>query len=779
MQKFYFLFKLYENSKTRHYFLILQVLAVLFFAPFASKAQQVDLNSFQVSDGWYVINGGLYISPTDFFASYKQYWGMSGQDDIHLVNTEIDTLGRTVYRYQQKFNGYNVEKTDFLLHYKDSLLLEAHGTMLPNITINTSSQISEATALSNALNYLNATEYAWQNSNMQAELREAIGDSSASYYPIGKLLLARQQDRGFSPENMRFAYKFEIITTIPYQYTIVYVDANSGEVFQSLILEQNDRLDARGDVYAKGFTNKCDVTGSCITLYNGYQEITVIRRFLGLTDYILKECDRNIHTTKGGDLWSFWNVTDNDGNWGTDEQWSTSAHWAVERSYDYFKHVHGRKGINGNGRKIRVDAVNQNDFRSNYEYNSYKNEDNIRVGKHWGYPQTPSGLGQPFPTAWNIDVSHASLDHIGRIYTRGVLEATANLSIDNIESGALLASFCDIFGTMIERAAQGGTFNWTIGEATGITERNMQSPISMSHPARFQGDFWASQVNTFNGVLALEDAQERTAKINAGVQNRWFYLLAMGGQQDGVVVSGIGIDKASAITYRNLTTKLGANATFAQAREGAILSAIELYGACSVEVTQVRNAWAAVGVGQPNDFICFSLSGGGGLICKGYLDKTYTVESNQNIVVQWVYPSGLSATISGVNNRTLRLQGQTFHLGNITVKATVGTRSATTITNLKSCVGPRTESMFEPLEAETEVGLYPNPTKSMTTVDLGTEKIENATAEMMNMQGIRIAFWTLPERKNILNLSTLPSGLYFVHITNGEKRTIRKIQITK
>ncbi|MEQ9209686.1 MAG: M4 family metallopeptidase, partial [Pseudomonadales bacterium] len=62
-------------------------------------------------------------------------------------------------------------------------------------------------------------------------------------------------------------------------------------------------------------------------------------------------------------------------------------------------------------------------------------------------------------------------------------------------------------------------------------------------------------------------------------------------------VTGIGIDKAAAISWRSQSVYLGANSTYADWRTFAIQSAKDLYGADSPEEIAVTNAWYAVGVG--------------------------------------------------------------------------------------------------------------------------------------------------------------------------------------
>jgi hypothetical protein len=84
------------------------------------------------------------------------------------------------------------------------------------------------------------------------------------------------------------------------------------------------------------------------------------------------------------------------------------------------------------------------------------------------------------------------------------------------------------------------------------------------------------------------------------VQNHWFYLLTEGGSSpqpgNSTQVQGIGREKAALITYRNMNNHLTSFATYADARIGSILAAVNSFGACSFEVEQTINAWDAVNV---------------------------------------------------------------------------------------------------------------------------------------------------------------------------------------
>ncbi len=193
-----------------------------------------------------------------------------------------------------------------------------------------------------------------------------------------------------------------------------------------------------------------------------------------------------------------------------------------------------------------------------------------------------------------------SRDIVAHEITHGLTENTAGLYYQ-YESGALNESFSDIFGIAVDFYTDPDNANYLMAEQVTIDGngiRSMSDPNSHGHPDTYMGDYWYYGSGDNGGV-----------HMNSGVQNYWFYLLCEGGsgQNDSANyynVNAIGIDKAAAIAYRNLTVYLGPNSDYEDARFYSIQSAIDLYGSCSDEVIQVTNAWYAVGVGTPfNDAV--------------------------------------------------------------------------------------------------------------------------------------------------------------------------------
>ena len=120
----------------------------------------------------------------------------------------------------------------------------------------------------------------------------------------------------------------------------------------------------------------------------------------------------------------------------------------------------------------------------------------------------------------------------------------------------------------------------------------MLNPKSFSDPDTYLGEYWYNTINSHdNGGV----------HTNSGVQNHWFYLLTEGGSgenDDGISyqITGIGLDDASAIAYRNLTNYLLPDSRYMDAATYSVQAAEDLFGEDSPQVLSTRSAWEAVGI---------------------------------------------------------------------------------------------------------------------------------------------------------------------------------------
>jgi len=314
-----------------------------------------------------------------------------------------------------------------------------------------------------------------------------------------------------------------------------------------------------------------DVPGVATCAHNGVQNIVTDSTAPG--SYSLFESGRGggIHTHAPGPV----EITDTDNNWTNTanyDNYATDAHWGAEKTFDYYLTNFNHSGPDNANMLMDVQA-----------------HDGLYVNAFWNGTFSAYGDGDAidyFPLT--------SLEIVGHEITHGVTEFSAALVYSG-ESGALNESFSDVFGAAIRFDANPSVATWFIGDQIVMPNGSGTPFRNMANPNQFQcadtyGGLWFN-----NGDIVHYDS---------GIQNYWFYLLCQGGSGTNDIgnpfnVSAIPMSDAIQIAYRNLTTYLTANATFADAALYAEQAAVDLYGQCSNEQIQTAAAWYAVGVGNP------------------------------------------------------------------------------------------------------------------------------------------------------------------------------------
>ncbi|MGW2300113.1 M4 family metallopeptidase [Streptomyces sp. NPDC001809] len=333
---------------------------------------------------------------------------------------------------------------------------------------------------------------------------------------------------------------------------------------------------------AKLFEWQAIETGTGNTQYSG--QVT-----LGTApSYTLTDTGRGNHKTynlNGGTSGTgtlFTNSTDVWGN-GTPSNKETAgadAHYGAALTWDYYKNVHGRSGIRGDG----VGAYSRVHYGNAY------------VNAFWSdscFCMTyGDGAGNNKPLT-SIDVAAHEMTH-------GVTSNTAGLVYSG-ESGGLNEATSDIFAAAVEFYANNANDpgDYLVGEKIDI--RGNGTPLRyMDKPSKdgSSKDAW------YSGLGGID------VHYSSGPANHWYYLLSEGSgaktvngvnydspTSDGLPVTGIGRDKASLIWFKALTTKFSSNTNYAAARTGTVAVATELYGANSPETLAVQHAWAGINVG--------------------------------------------------------------------------------------------------------------------------------------------------------------------------------------
>ncbi|TXS56990.1 M4 family metallopeptidase [Streptomyces sp. t39] len=304
--------------------------------------------------------------------------------------------------------------------------------------------------------------------------------------------------------------------------------------------------------------------------------------------YTLTDTTRGNHRTNNlnrgtsgtGTLFSGSDDVWGDGTPGNAETAGADAHYGAALTWDYYKNVHGRSGIRGDG----VGAYSRVHYGNNY-VNAFWQDSCFCMTYGDG-----SGNAKPLTS---IDVAAHEMTH-------GVTSNTAGLVYSG-ESGGLNEATSDIFAAAVEFHANNSSDvgDYLVGEKIDI--RGNGTPLRyMDKPSKdgSSKDYW------YSGIGSID------VHYSSGPANHWFYLLSEGSgaktvngvnydspTSDGLPVTGIGREKAALIWYKALTTKFNSTTNYAAARTGTLAVATELYGASSAEVKSVTDAWAGINVG--------------------------------------------------------------------------------------------------------------------------------------------------------------------------------------
>ncbi|WP_286959255.1 M4 family metallopeptidase, partial [Arsenicicoccus sp. UBA7492] len=296
----------------------------------------------------------------------------------------------------------------------------------------------------------------------------------------------------------------------------------------------------------------------------------------------------NYTTDSGNTTTTGTTMTDADDRWGTGsnsnrQSAAVDAQFGADKTFEYFKTTMGRNGIWNDGRGARSRVH----YDSNYT-NAFWDGSQMTYG---------DGAGNANPLT-EIDVAAHEMTH-------GVTQNTAGLVYYG-DAGGLNEASSDILGAGVEWYANlaADSPDYLMGEqidlnGNGTPLRYMDKPSKDGQSY----DCWNSSMNSWPAKGTGDP------HLTSGPLNHWYYLASEGSGAKSIngvsynsatcnssTVTGAGHDKIEKIWYRTLSTKLTSASRYTAAREGAIQSAIELYGASSQACASVEKAFSAINV---------------------------------------------------------------------------------------------------------------------------------------------------------------------------------------
>ncbi len=518
-----------------------------------------------------------------------QSLSLSDNNEFKEVSKIADKEGVQHIRLQQYYNNIPVEGKIYVVHSKQNTIKSANGDYTKELNINTTPKLTKPEAFKKGVQYFNAEKYVTDINT---------GD------PEGELVIL--------PINNTYilTYKFDVYSVVPLKRQYVFVDANTGMVIRTINrIHDHDRKGVAETIYS----GTREITTDSV---NGYFRLSESGRGNGIVTF-------NANHFYGSNERSYF--TDEDNYWDDTSNFDHAAyqcHFATEKTYDYYLEKFDRNSIDNNGFRL----VSYVHVGENYA-NAYWNGEAMSYG---------DGDGERYGPLTSVEV-------VAHEITHGVTQYSAGLIYQD-EPGALNESFSDIFGICVDRYCHPEIINYEMGNDFSLQSngfRNMADPNEKRDPDTYKGRYWVYGDEDHGGV-----------HTNCGVQNYWFYLLVEGGSGindlgNSYSVTGIGIEKAAQIAYRNLTVYLTPYSGFEEARIYSIQSATDLFGECSDEARAVKNAWYAVGVGDLPDITIASFTTSANYSCT--VPATVQFKNKSRNATEWHWDFGDGGTSNQKN----------------------------------------------------------------------------------------------------------------------------------
>ncbi len=518
-------------------------------------------------------------------AQLEQRRAEMGLDEAHgfrMTRVNMDELGQTHTRFQKTYQGLRIWGGDLVVHTgSEGEALGFSGTHKEAVALSTVPSISESEALAVAHRHLGPQgPYAYAPT---VEL--VVYPEAAEFRRPGRF---RIDDGELNAEDMvrmvtrnLLAYHVHAqlengAETIHRDYLI---NAHTGRIIKTW-----DTLHTAGATGTGNSQYSGTVSLSVNSTTSGYEMSDVVRS-MPFKTYNLN------HATSGtGTIY-----TDADNTWGDGANYvegssttaangqtaGVDAHYGTQVSFDFFKNVMARNGIDGAGRA----SYNRVHYSNSYD-NAFWDDTCFCM---------TYGDGSSFTTLTALDVAGHEMSH-------GVCANTANLTYSG-ESGGLNESNSDILGNTIEIYSRSGntlpasipntSATWTLGEQLSSTPLRYMYKPSKDGSSR---DAWSSTLGSLD------------VHYSSGPNNRMFFFLSQGSSSTSTSdyyssylpggMTGIGIEKAVRIWYRALANYLTSSSNYAAARTACISAAKDLYGAGGPEEQAVWNAYAAINVGS-------------------------------------------------------------------------------------------------------------------------------------------------------------------------------------
>jgi|WetSurSiteA1Bulk_404760.scaffolds.fasta_scaffold00006_22 Zn-dependent metalloprotease len=541
-----------------------------------------------VAEAEQLANTEMTLQSQQRLTDMRETLGLDEHHSFQAQSLRQDTLGQTHIRFQQFYNDLRVWGGEVITH------TQADGRELPattfalkqTIQVDTTPKLSVNDALAVAKKDLAlSSDFSNKPTVELVVYPEKVSRVSTSKATV---LADKLNAEDFVTEIKGYQLAYYLHTEVnkpnDTRHTDYLINAHTGAIIEKWDSLMTENAIGNGKSQYSGAVNL-----NTNSVSGGFELRDLTRPVSG--GNVVYNLD---HSTSGtGTIYKNANNTWGDGvNFKEDPEPTTSANgqtaavdaaYGLQATWDMYKNVFGRNGINGEGKPTYARVHYDNAFD-----NAFYSDSCMCI---------TYGDGTKLQTLTSLDVAAHEFSH-------GVCMTSADL-IYNKESGGLNEANSDIMGAMAEFYMRGANGKGSVIPDTGGTWTQGEQITTPAFPLKMR--FLYKPSKDGNSADAWSPTLEKlNVHYSSGPMNRAFYFLSQGATKTGETstsylpdgMTGIGNDKAAKIWFRALTTYMTPDTNYAGARIACIQAVRDLFPVSGAEEIAVWNAFAGINVGS-------------------------------------------------------------------------------------------------------------------------------------------------------------------------------------
>lgn len=687
-------------------------------------------------------------SAKDFFGQYLE---AKEADHFEKVPHQSNQPNFVHEHYNQYYKGLKVEGAGYNLHFKDGQMYFANGNYVRVEGLNVTPSVDKEKAITSFLNFKKIEKESVVSSKVELIVKEL------SKYKGNDAL-----------ESVELVYRVSLQADHTNNNEIGFVNAHTGQVVST-----EPRLTDLTGTFATRYSDSRQASTNPVTgghrLFDNTRGATIHTRNMQNNTTVIANAVE---------------LVDNDNNWTAAEYAASKndmgldVHWALQQIYDYLRNSRNINSFDNNNRAIEA----------YFRYGN--NTDNA----FWDIENDVLYFGQGV----SLFNPLASLDVVAHEFGHGITDFQIGWAYTGTGiTSAFHEGMSDIWGAILEQRIRPNA-TWRIGEqvmANGKPYlRNLETPTDNNAHQPIANTFGTSQYNSGD------------IYVKSGVLSHWFYILVNGktstnGVNNVYGVTGIGLDQAEQLIAEAVFNNyLDNTTTYPAIRTAMLNAATALFGSCSAQYIATANAWSAVGVGNSvGSPITAKYTYGGSPTYYATGSASAGVSSSSQTIYVELANYGASSVYSwSVTSQNNKSASISFNGKSATMSLSSGaSRTITCQVTTETCGTASFSFSAYNFGSSFRIASYPNPASETLTVavqsvtdeslslieqnninSILTSQFENSSVKLMNEEGRPLSTGVIKGKACILDVSNIPTGRYFLHITTS-KETIKEQIIIK